>query len=131
MSDNNTNDKTNSGLSQLSDRFLAGLGMQKPNAFRRTDFDTWKAHVDFIRKSYAEFCREADLRLQSISYNEYHPDYFAIHSSMMYITDKYQDFENTLTAFGTVLVGDGVSALHSLSPSADTDANQSQLNDFS
>lgn len=130
MSESNEPKQNDAGLSQFSDRFLARVGMQKPNAFRRTDFDTWKAHVEFVRESYREFCLEADKRLQAISYNEHHPDYFPIYSSLMYINDKYQDFENTLTAFGTVLVGDGVSSVCTLSPSADTDANQSQLTDF-
>ena len=117
---------TTARLQKLSTRFSDGLSMQKPNAFRRTDFDTWSCHVDYIRRIYRNFCREFNSLMESLHYNEHHDIYFTSHNMFMYVNDKYQDFENTLTAFGTTLVGAGLTPL---SP-ADTDVSQTQIDDF-
>ena len=113
-------------LQKLSTRFSNCLGMQKPNAFRRTDFDTWSAHVDYARNIYRDFCREFNFVMESIHYNENHDIYFTAHTLFLQVNDSYQDFENTLTAFGTTLVGHGLAPLSS----DDTDASQTQLDDF-
>ena len=113
-------------LQKLSARFFDRLSMQKPNAFRRTDFDIWNAHVDYVRRAYRDFCKEFNYLMESIHYNEHHADYFTTHTLFQKVNDYYQDFENTLTAFGTTLVGKGLTPISSF----DTDANQTQIDDF-
>jgi len=113
-------------LQELFDRFSYRVGLHKPNAFRRTDWDLWQSNVNDLRESYRSLCEAFNRFMEEICYSESHPEYFGIFSLMTQAHDIYQDYENTLKAYAksTVHVGANVSE-------ADLDASgQTQLSDY-